>query len=75
MPWSKIHSLSPPVWTFLTLLVVMLVVASAQLFVLPGFTDTVLGVPVWVWLHLVVLFILGALAWIATDRIVRPEVA
>ena len=49
------------------LVLVMLALAAGHLFLIQGLTSVVLGLPVWLWVHLAVVGILLGLAWLATD--------
>ena len=57
---------------FVLLIIVMLAIAAGHLWVIGGFTELVLGLPLWLWLQLVVVAVLFVLAWIAAG-VVRPN--
>lgn len=57
---------------FVLLIIVMLAIAAGHLWVISGFTQLVLGLPLWLWLQLVVVAVLFVLAWIAAG-VVRPN--
>ena len=60
-------------YVFLGLLVLLLVIAVGHLYVLAGLTDLYLGLPLWLWLQLVVVSVMLGLAWIAVEIVSAPE--
>ena len=48
------------------LILAMLVIAAGHLYVIGGFTDLYVGLPLWLWLQLGIIVVLFVLAWIAT---------
>ena len=56
---------------FVLLVLMMLAVAIGHLFVIQDFTTLHFGVPLWLWLHILVVGVLLALAWIATGLMVE----
>lgn len=56
-------------YAFAGLLVSLLGIAVGHLYVLRGMTDLVLGLPLWVWLQLLVVAVMLALAWIAVQLV------
>lgn len=52
--------------SFVVLVVAMVIVAAGHLYLIQGLTTLVAGLPLWIWLHLVVVGVLLFAAWIAT---------
>lgn len=56
-------------YTFVALLLALLVIAVGHLYAFSGLTDLYLGLPLWVWLQLVVVFVMLGIAWYAVDLV------
>lgn len=52
-------------FVFYGLVVLLLLFAVGHLYLIQGFTDRYLGVPLWLWLQIVVVFAMIGIAWIA----------
>lgn len=53
-------------WLFPIIVAVMLAIAAGHLYVIEGLTDLYLGLPLWLWIQLLVIAVLFGFAWIAT---------
>lgn len=47
----------------------MAIIAAGQLFVITDLVSPHFGIPQWIWIHLTILTVLLALAWLATGFI------
>lgn len=54
---------------FFLITAMMLAIAAGHLFVISEFTTIYLGLPAWIWLQLLIVVLLLALAWIATELV------
>ena len=52
-------------YLFVGLVLALLAIAVGHLYVLDGLTSIYLGLPLWVWLQIVVVFVMLAIAWFA----------
>lgn len=52
---------------FVIVLAIMGILATGHLYLLEGLVDLYLGLPAWLWIQLLVVLVLFALAWVATD--------
>ena len=70
-PKSSDWASSPPLVKFVfgTLLLLLVVVAVGHLYVLEGLTALYLGLPLWVWLELGVVFAMLGIAWFAVQLV------
>ena len=59
-------------YAFLGLLALLLVIAVGHLYAFRGLTDLYLGLPLWIWLQLVVVFGMLAIAWFAVQLVANP---
>ena len=67
---SRILSDGPATkYVFVGLLVLLLVIAVGHLPAITGLTDRYLGLPLWVWVQLVVVTIMLGIAWIAVQLV------
>lgn len=62
-------------YVFYGLILSLLVIAIGHLYVLEGVTELYLGLPLWIWVQLVVVFAMVGIAWIAIQLVaaVRRE--
>lgn len=60
-------------YVFLGLLALLLAIAVGHLYVLEGLTDLYLGLPLWLWLQLVVVSAMLGLAWLAVQVVSTPD--
>ena len=66
-PLASVATLPAAKYVFAGIVTLLLVIAVGQLYLLDGFTRLFLGVPMWLWLQLVVLTVMLGLAWVATS--------
>ena len=59
-------------YVFLGLLALLVAIAVGHLYALAGLTDLYLGLPLWLWLQLVVVSVMLGLAWIAVGVVSEP---
>jgi hypothetical protein len=62
---SSVTALPTAKYAFGAIVALLLVIAVGQWYVLGGLTELYLGVPVWLWLQLVILVAMLGLAWVA----------
>lgn len=55
--------------SFLLLVAAMFAIAVSHLYLLRGFTAVYVGVPLWLWLQLLVVAVLFVMAWMATELV------
>lgn len=55
--------------SFLLLVAAMLAIAVGHLYLLRGLTTVYVGVPLWLWVQLLVVAVLFGMAWIATELV------
>lgn len=56
-------------FVFSGLVTLLLALAVGHLYLIEGFTDLYLGLPLWVWLELLVVFAMVGIAWIAVQLV------
>lgn len=56
-------------YVFYALVALLLAIAVAHLYLLAGLTDRYLGLPLWVWVELAVVFGMVGIAWIAVQLV------
>ncbi|ERH10792.1 MAG: hypothetical protein J07HX64_02571 [halophilic archaeon J07HX64] len=66
-PLAGVATLPAAKYAFVGILTLLLVIAVGQLYLLGGFTELYLGVPLWLWLQLAILTVMLGLAWVATS--------
>jgi len=71
---TRIHALAEELthhsrarYVFSALVALLLVIAVGHLYLIDGLTALYLGLPLWVWVQLLVVFAMLAIAWIAVD--------
>ncbi len=64
---GSVQTLSAAKYVFAGIVSLLLVLAVGQLYLLGGFTELYLGVPLWLWLQLAILTAMLGLAWVATS--------
>lgn len=62
---GRLTTLPTAAFVFATLVVLLLAAAVGQLYLLAGLTELVLGLPLWLWLQLVVVTAMLGVAWLA----------
>ena len=61
-PWARSS-------TVVGAVLVMLAIAVGHVLLIADFTTFYLGVPLWLWLHLGVVVVLLAMAWVVVERL------
>lgn len=62
---ERISTLPSASSVFYGLVALLLLLAVGHLYLLQGFTDRYLGLPLWLWLQILVVFAMVGIAWIA----------
>lgn len=56
-------------FVFYALVALLLAIAIGHLYLIASLTDRYLGLPLWVWVELVVVFVMVGIAWIAVQLV------
>ena len=65
-PWTRPE-------TIVVVVLAMLMIAAGHLLLITEFTTFYLGVPAWLWIHLVVVLFLLSLAWLLVEYVLAGE--
>jgi hypothetical protein len=64
---EQVTTLPTAKYVFAAIVALLLVIAAGQWYLLGGLTELYLGVPLWLWLQLVIVAAMLTLAWLATS--------